>query len=86
MALTWLVAILRAVPWQAWAFVAAVIVIWIAIDQFADGRVSRAVQTITEQNTEAKDAADKARQGHDADCAHGRPECLQDGWTRDGGR
>ncbi|UNJ22069.1 hypothetical protein [Microcystis phage vB_MweS-yong2] len=68
----------------AGAIIAAIVATgWIVVDAIGDRREAKVVETITHRNTEARDAADKARQDHDSDCARGQPGCLSDAWTRD---
>jgi len=38
---------------------------------------------VEKHNTEATDAARKAREAHDLACARNEPGCLRDAWTRD---
>lgn len=60
--------------------------VWIVVDRIKEsGR--REVQTqVDTLNQGAADAARRAREDHDHDCARGRAGCLSDGWTRDGTR
>lgn len=74
---------LRAVPWQAWAFLAATAAIWLAIDHYAEGRVARALIAVQQQNQEARHAAEKARNDLARECARDAAGCLRDEWTRD---
>lgn len=60
--------------------------VWIVVDRIKDAGRREILNRVDTLNQGAADAARRAREDHDHDCAHGGPRCLSDGWTRDGAR
>lgn len=81
----WVLANLRSIAVAA-SVLAVLAAGWLIVDRIRDSGRREIISEITTQNQGAADAATRARTDHDAACARERPDCLQDGWTRDRGR
>ncbi|MDP2801868.1 MAG: hypothetical protein Q8O26_08300 [Phreatobacter sp.] len=77
-------------PWKAAGIGGLVLLAGLAVWQVREGVKNEGrrevLSDVNRTNQEASDAARKAREAHDLACARHEPQCLRDGWTRDGDR